>query len=266
LLTTSHPRPRWPVDRHRPVLREGPLSTCLVYDDRRHARALLARLLAEVPGVRRVVAVASVEALTLSHAHDGGQVVFVGTRLAGASGVDAIRHVLTRRPDAVVVAVGAREDAPTIGVALAAGALGFLRWDASPSLAFTLIQSLTGPSSARLSRPGGGCAGCEHPGHRAAQRELGISRREMQVLDGISRGLGNAGLSRELDLSENTVKSHVRRVFRRLGVHERAHAVARAHRFGLFACPDGWPSRDEELAGGPGTAPAPAPRLVDRQV
>jgi DNA-binding NarL/FixJ family response regulator len=208
---------------------------------------VLARLLAEVPGVQRVIAVASVDALALSHARDGGQVVFVGTRRAGASRVDVIREVLDLCPDAVVVAVGSREDAPTIGAAVAAGAVGFLRWDASPSLAFTLIQSLTGPCSTRLPRPRGG-VGCEHTEHRAARRELGISPREMQVLDGISRGIGNAGLSRELDLSVNTVKSHVRQVFRRLGVHERAHAVARAHRFGLFACPDLSPSRDEELA------------------
>jgi DNA-binding CsgD family transcriptional regulator len=130
--------------------------------------------------------------------------------------------------------------------------VGFLRWDASPSLAFTLIQSLTGPCSTRLPRPRGGVGG-EHTEHHAARRELGISPREMQVLDGISRGIGNAGLSRELDLSVNTVKSHVRQVFRRLGVHERAHAVARAHRFGLFACPDLSPPREEELASPAGT-------------
>jgi DNA-binding NarL/FixJ family response regulator len=203
---------------------------------------VLARLLAEVPGVQRVTAVADVDALALSHARDGGQVVFVGTRRAGAASAGVIRDVLALCPGAAVVAVGSREDAPTIGAAVAAGAVGFLRWDASPSLAFTLIQSLTGPCPTRLPRTRGG-VGSEHTQHRAAQQELGISPREMQVLDGISRGIGNAGLGRELDLSVNTVKSHVRQVFRRLGVHERAHAVARAHRFGLFACPDLSPSR-----------------------
>ena len=42
-------------------------------------------------------------------------------------------------------------------------------------------------------------------------------------------------IGRELHLTGNTVKSLARRLFAKLGVHERAHAVARAHRLGLFA-------------------------------
>jgi ATP/maltotriose-dependent transcriptional regulator MalT len=48
-------------------------------------------------------------------------------------------------------------------------------------------------------------------------------------------GLSNAQIGRELYLSNNTVKSLARRLFSKLGVHERAHAVARAYRLGLFA-------------------------------
>jgi DNA-binding NarL/FixJ family response regulator len=194
-------------------------------------------MLAEVPGVQRVVAVASVAALMRSHDEDRGQLLFVGTRRP-STGVDAIRRVLAVRPGTTVVAVGEREDAPAVDAALAAGAVGFLRADASPQLARTLIQSLTGLGAPPVPTGAAADALCTHPTRLAAQRELGISRREMQVLHGISRGLSNAGLSEELDLSENTVKSHVRGLFRGLGVHERAHAVARAYRFGMFACPD----------------------------
>jgi DNA-binding NarL/FixJ family response regulator len=213
------------------------VSSCLVYDDRHHARTFLARMLAEVPGVQRVVAVASVGALMRSHAEDRGQLLFVGTRRP-STGVEAIRRVVAARPGTAVVAVGEREDAPAVDAALAAGAVGFLRADASPVLARTLIQSLTGLGAPPVPTGASAEALCTHPARLASQRELGISRREMQVLYGISRGLSNAGLSEELELSENTVKSHVRGLFRGLGVHERAHAVARAYRFGLFACPD----------------------------
>ena len=235
------------VDRRRLVLREGPLSTCLVYDDRRHARVVLARLLAEVPGVQSVLAVASVDALALRHARDRGQVVFVGTRRAGDPGVDVIREVLALCPGAVVVAVGSREDAPTIGAAVAAGAAGFLRWDASPSLALTLIQSVTGPCPTRLPGPRRG-RGCDHAEHPAARRELGISHARCRSWTASAEVSATSVSAGELDLSVNTVKSHVRKVFRRLGVHERAHAVARAHRFGLFACPDLPSPREEEFA------------------
>lgn len=214
-------------------------------------------MLAEVPGVQRVVAVASVGALLRSHAEDRGQLLFVGTRRPSL-GVDVIRRVLDTRPGAAVVAVGEREDAPAVDAALGAGAVGFLRADASPALALTLIQSLTGLGAPPAPTGAAAEALCTHPTRLAAQRELGISRREMQVLHGISRGLSNAGLSEELDLSENTVKSHVRGLFRGLGVHERAHAVARAYRFGLFACPDPEVCRDRGVlvpAGAPAASP-----------
>jgi ATP/maltotriose-dependent transcriptional regulator MalT len=76
---------------------------------------------------------------------------------------------------------------------------------------------------------------------RAVQERLGMSERELEVLTAISHGLSVAEIGRDLRLSDNTVKSHIRRLFVKLGVHERAHAVARAYRSGLFACPGGVP-------------------------
>ena len=57
----------------------------------------------------------------------------------------------------------------------------------------------------------------------------------MQVLGGISEGMSYAEIGRELYLTDNTVKSHASRLFMKLEVHERAHAVARAYRVGLLA-------------------------------
>jgi DNA-binding NarL/FixJ family response regulator len=218
-----------------------PLSTCLVYDERREARIHLARVLAEVPGVRRVIPVTSVERL-LSLAGELGHLVVIGTHRPASTGPDAIRRILALRPGAVILVVGSGGDARPVGTAVAAGATGFVRWDAAPALVRILVDSLdrAGASLAELTvgpapaSPAEGRGG-ERP--RAVPSDLGISPRELEVLDGISRGLSNRELSRQLDLSENTVKSHVRRLFSRLGVHERAHAVARAYRLGLFACP-----------------------------
>lgn len=61
-----------------------------------------------------------------------------------------------------------------------------------------------------------------------------LSERELQVLTRMSRGLTNGEIGRELFLSEDTVKTHARRLFRKLGVRDRAHAVAVGYQCGLL--------------------------------
>jgi len=60
-----------------------------------------------------------------------------------------------------------------------------------------------------------------------------LTERELQVMLGMSQGKSNGEIARELYLSEDTVKTHARRLFRRLGVKDRAEAVAHGFRQGL---------------------------------
>ena len=60
-----------------------------------------------------------------------------------------------------------------------------------------------------------------------------LTERELQVLGGMSRGRSNAEIGRELFLSEDTVKTHARRLFRKLDAADRAQAVAIGFRRGL---------------------------------
>ena len=175
-------------------------SICVVYDDRRQARIQLARMFAEVPGVRRVIPVSSVDGL-VSLAGEPGAVVVVGTRRPASVGADAIRRVLALRSGAAVVVVGGGEDARPVSSAVAAGAVGFLRWDAAPLLVRTLVDSLAGgdPGQRPCSTPDGDRTrgALDHasgpppvfpvggsPGERQAActvpSDLGISRRELQ--------------------------------------------------------------------------------------
>jgi DNA-binding NarL/FixJ family response regulator len=67
----------------------------------------------------------------------------------------------------------------------------------------------------------------------AVPRRPSLTERELQVLRGMSEGKSNAEIGRELYVSEDTVKTHARRLFRKLGARDRAHAVASAFRAGL---------------------------------
>ena len=57
----------------------------------------------------------------------------------------------------------------------------------------------------------------------------GLTERELQVLRGMSQGKSNAEIGKSLFLSEDTVKTHARRLFRKLGARDRAHAVHLGH-------------------------------------
>jgi DNA-binding NarL/FixJ family response regulator len=64
--------------------------------------------------------------------------------------------------------------------------------------------------------------------------QVTLSMREMQVLTGMSQGKSNAQIGRELYLSEDTIKTHARRLFRKLGAKDRAEAVATGFRRGIM--------------------------------
>jgi DNA-binding NarL/FixJ family response regulator len=69
----------------------------------------------------------------------------------------------------------------------------------------------------------------------AMDGEAPLTEREMQVLRGMSQGQSNGEIGRELFLSEDTVKTHARRLFRKLGARDRAQAVALGFRRGFVA-------------------------------
>jgi DNA-binding NarL/FixJ family response regulator len=72
------------------------------------------------------------------------------------------------------------------------------------------------------------------PPPEGAPRRTALTQRELQVLRGMADGRSNAEIGRELFVSEDTVKTHARRLFRKLGARDRAHAVAVGFRSGAL--------------------------------
>ncbi len=73
------------------------------------------------------------------------------------------------------------------------------------------------------------------PADRGGSGRPMLTERETQVLVGMAEGKSNAEIGRDLFVSEDTVKTHARRLFRKLGARDRAHAVAAGFRAGLVA-------------------------------
>jgi DNA-binding NarL/FixJ family response regulator len=200
------------------------VTTVCVCDDSPLARESLRRVVATVPGVDRVSAAASGEEMLARFSVERPDLVLVDVRMPGIGGVEAARRLLSLHPQAAVLMLTMAEDTDGVARAVSHGARGYLRKDATrEELSTTVVQALADPGRPAL------------PARRPEGRSEppALSERELQVLGGMSRGRSNAEIGRELYLSEDTVKTHARRLFRKLGASDRAHAVALGFRWGL---------------------------------
>lgn len=198
------------------------MTTVLICDDRRSVREGLTRVMSAVPGVSRIDCVAHGDELLARYSRQPVDVVLVGTQRAVSTGVEATRRLVSSNAAANVIVFGAPDDASSIAAAIAGGARGYLRWDSSrPELVAALAHTLSSTSVPAQRQP--------------SDPAIELTDRELQVLRGMSQGKSNGQIGRELYLSEDTVKTHARRLFRKLGVRDRAQAVAYGFRSGLVA-------------------------------
>ena len=127
-------------------------------------------------------------------------------------------------------------DRITLDRAVALGARGYLAPDVDRSeLAAVAAHSLTGTVVNQT-----GVAPEQNGNHRPVDRPsngssaVELTKREMEVLIGMSHGRSNSQIGADLFLSEDTVKTHAHRLFRKLGASDRAQAVAIGLRAGLI--------------------------------
>jgi DNA-binding NarL/FixJ family response regulator len=203
------------------------MATVMVCDDSPLARETLRRSVATIPGVTRVLAAASGEEAVARWPVERPSLVLMDVRMPGLGGTEATRRLLALHPEASVLMVTVAEDVDGVARAVATGARGYIVKDASrEELAATFVQAIT-DAAWRRSAPVSAVVGAG----RGPQPSL--TERELQVLTGMSRGRSNAEIGKELYLSEDTVKTHARRLFRKLSAADRAQAVAVGFRWGL---------------------------------
>ena len=176
-----------------------------------------------------------------------------------ATGTQAVAHARALRPDVVLMdlqmpdldgpgAIAAlRQQAPEVRVlvlttygtdaditrAVDAGATGYLLKDAPREQLFGAIraaakgESVLSPSVATRVL-----------GRMRAPAEEALSPRELEILAAVARGLSNKQIGRRLYVSEATVKTHLLRIFSKLGVDDRTAAVTAALERGIIRLPD----------------------------
>lgn len=188
----------------------------------------------------QIATLASVEELERGGSREPVGLVLLDLTLPGRSGMDALTAVLRRLPDAMVVIFSAADDAATIRHALSNGARGFIpKTSPHKVLIDALRLVLDGGTYVPpdiLAEGGAHGAGSHAPGaagrDAAAQLRSGLedhpalSERQREVVALLAQGLTTKEICRKLDISPNTVKTHIASIFRALGVRNRTQVVA----------------------------------------
>ena len=200
----------------------------LVVDDHPVVRAGLVGLL-DGEGEIAVVGQAEGGAQAVSLARDlEPDVVLMDLRMPGLDGAAATAQILAERPTTRVVVLTTFETDADILRAVEAGATGYLLKDTPHAELLAAVRAaargetvLAPPVAQRL------LSELRSGGER-------LTPREVEVLGAVARGLSNAQVGAELFISEATVKTHLLRIFAKLGVDDRTRAVTVALERGIL--------------------------------
>ena len=209
----------------------------VVVDDQDVVRAGLAALLDTQPDFT-VVATAGdgAQAIRVCAEHRP-DLVLIDIRMPVVDGIEAARQILATDDPPRVVMLTTFDLDEYVYDALAAGASGFLLKDITAEQLFDAVrvvaagEALLAPTVTR--RLIGEFARMR-PRPRRSARLTVLTPRETEILRLIAHGLSNMEIANQLVVSEQTVKTHVRRVLSKLGLRDRAQAVVVAYETGLI--------------------------------
>lgn len=168
---------------------------------------------------------------------EGPDLVLMDLELPGMTGVECTRRLKASLPDVAVVVLTVFEDRARLVEAIAAGADGYLLKRTPAERLLEQLRSVMAggsPLSAGVARTVleiirqiGRVPVGDHP------EEVELTPREREVLSCLVQGMSYKAAARILDISIDTVRSHIRAVYRKLQVNNVAEAVGRALRDGL---------------------------------
>lgn len=157
-------------------------------------------------------------------------VVVMDLRMPRGGGVEAVREMKARGIGASILVLTTYDTDSETVAAIEAGATGYLLKDSSASRVVQAIRA-TAAGETVLS-PAIAARLTSHV--RSPSRTTALSVREREVLLYVARGTPNKQIAKELFISEATVKTHVSHIFDKLGVTDRAAAVAAAYEAGIL--------------------------------
>ncbi|WP_431933105.1 response regulator [Nonomuraea jabiensis] len=218
------------------------MITVLVADDQAMIRAGLAALIAAQPDLQVVGEAADGLEAVVAARDLRPDVVLMDVRMPNLDGLEATRRITGAGGESKVLILTTFDIDDYVYAALRGGASGFLLKDAPSADLITAVrviaagEALLAPSVTR--RLIEEFAARQPIDQRESLRLNALTPRELDVLRLVASGLANAEIAGELTIAEETVKSHVGRIFTKLGLRDRAQAVVLAYESGLVVAGD----------------------------
>lgn len=206
----------------------------LVVDDHTVFRESLVFMLDLMDDLKVVAQAGSIRGANEAIGRHEIDVALLDLDLAEEQGIDLIQTLRTHHPAAVAIVLTGNMSARSRALAIAAGAVGVLLKTASiQEIVAAVRQAHAGEplirprEAAELMHEGSAYLTDEQKGKEALQS---LSQREQDVLRALAAGLDNQGVAERLFISPETVRSHIVRIYRKLGVDSRLQAVTFALR------------------------------------
>jgi len=207
----------------------------LIVDDHAILREGLVALLQQFEqGADVLQASDTTEGLRLAEAHPDLDAVFLDLNMPDQGGMEIIPVFAKRCPQLPVIVLSSSEDPSDVRLALKLGAFGYVPKSASPR---NILSALRLVLSGEIYIPplmlDLGPVVTDGSSRVASEAGERLTERQTEVLRQLCRGLSNKEISRALDLSEKTTKSHITAIFKALSVVNRTQAASAARRAGI---------------------------------
>jgi len=206
-----------------------PIRVVLV-DDHELIRQGLAKAFERDPEMQIVGLAGTVAQAMAAWQQTRPDVVVTDLQLPDGTGLDVVRTIRARQERAGLVVLTMHSGDDQIFAAMEAGASAFVGKEApSKDVVAAARHAHASPRSFL-------CSGLGEAMMRRATSEVPkLSPREVQVLDLLAEGLGTAAIAGRLYMSESTAKTHIARIYQKLGAVNRAQALVTAMRIGLLS-------------------------------
>lgn len=220
---------------HATIQHEVMILKVAIIEDNNTIREGLAALINGTSGYSCVGAYGDCESFISKLSTLDVDVVLMDIGLPGMSGIDGIAKAKKIKPELNILMLTVYEDSQSVFKALCAGACGFLVKKTPPSRLLEAIKDASeggAPMSSLIARQVINVF--RQSQGKTPEEEANLSAREIEVLTSLSDGNNYQEIADRLFISVDTVRHHIRNIYRKLHVHSQSEAVAKAIRKGII--------------------------------